>query len=57
MAEKPVYVTTATTIAAEVEAFIEKFKLEENDDRLMTYVRRYARRCVAVAPPAPPEEE
>jgi hypothetical protein len=50
MAEKPVYVTTATDVSTEVEAFIAKFKLEENDDRLMTYIRRYARRCVAVAP-------
>jgi hypothetical protein len=50
MAEKPVYVTTATGVAVDVEDFITKFKLEENDDRLMTYLRRYARRCVAVAP-------
>jgi hypothetical protein len=51
MAEKPVYVTTATGISTDVEAFITKFKLDANDDRLMTYLRRYARRCVAVAPP------
>jgi len=50
MAEKPVYVTTATGIATDVEAFITKFKLEANDDHLMTLLRRYARRCVAVAP-------
>jgi len=50
MAEKPVYVTTATGISTDVEAFITLFKLEENDDRLMTAIRRYARRCVAVAP-------
>jgi hypothetical protein len=50
MAEKPVYVTTATGVSVDVEAFITKFKLEDNDDRLMTLLRRYARRCVAVAP-------
>ncbi len=50
MAEKPVYVSTATSVSVDVEAFITKFKLEENDDQLMTYLRRYARRCVAVAP-------
>jgi hypothetical protein len=50
MAEKPVYVTSATGISVDIEAFITKFKLEQNDDHLMTLLRRYARRCVVVAP-------
>ncbi len=50
MAEKPVYVTSTTPISTDVEAFITKFKLEDNDDQLMTLLRRYARRCVVVAP-------
>lgn len=49
MAEKPVYVVTLTGVSVDVEAFIAKFKLEANDDQLMTHLRRYARRCVAVA--------
>jgi len=50
MSEKPVYVTTATVVSVDVEYIITKFKLEANDDHLMTLLRRYARRCVAVAP-------